>query len=632
MCGIAGFVQRGWRPDEAPLVLGSMLDAIRHRGPDDQGTWLDPEHGVSLGHRRLSILELSPAGHQPMAGSAGRHVIVFNGEIYNHLELRAVLERSGVRPSWRGHSDTETLVECMQAWGIDRTLQACVGMFALAVWDREEATLTLARDRLGEKPLYYGWQGGAFLFASELKALRPHPAFEGRPDWEQASAFLRLAYLPTPFTVYQGLRKLPAGTCVTLRAPDFAARGMPDPVAYWCLAEAAARAEALPFTGSYHEAVDELERLLRDAVRLQSVADVQVGAFLSGGIDSSAVVALMQQAAGARVTTFSIGMPESGMDESAHAAAVARHLGTEHVAHEIRPAEALELIPRLPAIWDEPFADSSQIPTLLVSGLARRRVTVALSGDGGDELFLGYPQYLVFERLWKMRRLGHLPWNTGLRVASALGGRWLQKPVRGARTVVDAWRQPDTLRLNAYWMDRFRQDALPLRGGAHGASAQGPLRRSPAEATALADAGTYLPDDILVKVDRASMAYSLETRAPLLDHRIVEFALSLPLDYKLRGRTGKSVLRDVLYRHVPRALVDRPKMGFSIPVRRWLRHELRPWAQDLLDGIPADSPVLSKTEVQRIWNEHASGARDRAEQLWPVLTLAAWCRHHRVPL
>ncbi|WP_309246666.1 asparagine synthetase B family protein [Ramlibacter montanisoli] len=403
-------------------------------------------------------------------------------------------------------------------------------------------------------------------------------------------------------------------------------------MAYWSLAEAAARAEERPFAGSYADAVDELETRLRRAVRMQSVADVPVGAFLSGGIDSSTVVALMQEAPGARVTTFSIGMPDQRMDESAHAAAVARHLGTEHVAHAIQPAEALALIPQLPGIWDEPFGDSSQLPTLLVSRLARQRVTVALSGDGGDELFLGYPEYRVMERLWRLRRLRHLPWNAGLRAAAVLGGPWLQRPLRGARIVVGAWRQPDVLRMNDWWMDPYNDDAVPLRQQVSARALQRPLRRSPAEAAAVADAAAYLPDDILVKVDRAAMSCGLETRAPLLDHHVVEFALSLPLGYKLRGNQGKSVLREVLYRRVPRSLVDRPKMGFSIPLQHWLRRELRPWAEQLLATIPADSHLLDKPELERMWQSHLSGGRNRTDQLWPVLMLAAWSAEHGVAL
>lgn len=634
MCGIAGFVQQGVAPDEARHVLAGMLQALRHRGPDDEGLWLDTPAGVALGQRRLSILDLSQAGHQPMADHSGRHLIVFNGEIYNHQELRARLEAAGTGRSfaWRGHSDTEILLECVAAWGVERTLQACVGMFALALWDRELQTLTLARDRMGEKPLYYGWQKGAFLFASEPKALREHGAFAGDVDWDVLPGFLRRGYVQGPDTIYQGIHKLSPGTMLVLRRQDVASAALPAPTPYWSLAGAAAAGMDRPFTGSYADAVDQLEALVRRSVLMQSIADVPVGAFLSGGVDSSTVVAMMQQAPGARVTTFSIGMPEASMDESAHAAAVARHLGTDHVAHQIQPAEALDLIPRLAEIWDEPFADSSQIPTLLVCRLARQRVTVALSGDGGDELFLGYEQYPMLQRLWRLRQLRHLPWNAGLGAAAALGGRWLQHRVWQARTVVDAWHQSDPLRMSTYWMDRYRQDAVPLRRHTRPAAVARALQRTPAETAALEDAAVYLPDDILVKVDRAAMACSLETRAPLLDPRIVEFALSLPIAYKLRGGTGKSVLRDVLYRRVPRSLVDRPKMGFSIPLNGWLRRELRPWVESLLATIPRDSAVLSKPEIERIWQDHASGRRNRADQLWPVLMLAAWCSANGVTL
>ncbi len=363
-------------------------------------------------------------------------------------------------------------------------------------------------------------------------------------------------------------------------------------------------------------------------MRLQSIADVPVGAFLSGGIDSSSVVAMMQKAQGARVTTFSIGMPDPAMDESDLAAAVARHLGTQHVEHRIAPAEALALIPRLPEIWDEPFADSSQIPTWLVSRLARERVTVALSGDGGDELFLGYPQYPQMQKVWALRPLARLPWRAGLQALSAVDRHGRFSPLRKARLAVSAWQQPDPCHLGHWWMNRFQQDALPLRDPAGSVIVAGARHGSAAETIALADAGVYLPDDILVKVDRAAMANGLETRAPLLDHRVVEFALSLPVAYKLRGATGKRVLRDVLYRYVPRALVDRPKMGFSIPLAGWLRCELRPWAQDLLEAIPQDTPLFDRAAVQQLWASHLSGDRDRTEQLWPVLSLLAWCRHH----
>lgn len=632
MCGLAGFMQHGFREDEAAATLRGMLDAIAHRGPDGEGHWLDPAAGLALGHRRLAVLELSAAGRQPMPSGCNRFVISFNGEIYNHVALRAQLELAGATPpgGWRGHSDTETLLAAIAAWGVTRALQAATGMFALALWDRQERVLTLARDRMGEKPLYYGWQGDTLLFGSELKALRAHPSFAARPDWSAAPAMLEKACIPTPGTIWQGIGKLPAGCTLTLLPQHRAARSLPRPQAYWSLADCALRGRERPFVGSYDEAVRQLERLVQDAVQMQSMADVPVGAFLSGGIDSSLVVAMMRKATGARVMTFSIGMPDPAMDESAQAAAVARHLGTEHVQHAIQPAEALALIPQLPQIWDEPFADSSQIPTWLVSRLARERVTVALSGDGGDELFLGYPQYALLQKVWRLKPLARLPWRAGLDALAAVdrAGRW--GPLRKARIAVNAWQQPDVRQLNHWWMNRFQGDPLPLRNPARTLPGAGALHRSTAETAALADAGEYLQDDILVKVDRASMAHGLETRAPLLDHRVVEFALALPLSYKLRGGTGKRVLRDVLYRQVPRSLVDRPKMGFSIPLATWLRQELRPWAQSLLDSVPPDSEVFDRAAVQAIWADHLAGTRDRTQQLWPVLMLLAWCQHNGV--
>lgn len=633
MCGIAGFVQWGTAAHELQPSVARMLRTLAHRGPDDEGVWTDPVHGAAFGHRRLSILELSEAGHQPMTSACGRYVIIFNGEIYNHADLRARLERQQRQPAhgWRGHSDTETLLEAIAAWGIVPALQAAVGMFALAIWDKDETSLTLARDRMGEKPLHFGWQGPAFLFGSELKALRAHPCFEAEVDWDAAIAMLHLAYIPAPKTIYGGIRKVPPGHVVTLRPAHVASRELPQPTPYWSLIEAADRGQQEPFTGTYEEAVDALESLIVDSVRLQSFADVSVGAFLSGGIDSSTVVAMMQRMANARVTTFSIGMPDARLDESAHATHVARHLGTDHVEHVIRPTEALSLLARLPAIWDEPFADSSQIPTYLVSSLARQRVSVALSGDGGDELFLGYPQYATLRKLWRLRAFGYLPWETGLRPLNHFGERWRQR-VRSARIVVGAWRQADAAGLNRYWMDRFRGDAAPVRRGVHWRPEGSPRRWGAAETAAVADAGAYLPDCILVKVDRAAMANSLETRAPLLDHRIVEFALRLPLDFKLKDGVGKRILRDVLYRQVPRSLVDRPKMGFSIPLGSWLRENLREWAEAMLASVPRESHLFDGQSIQAIWKEHLAGRRDRADQLWPVLAVVSWCKENGAEL
>ena len=637
MCGITGFIHPGVSPDEAISRLHAMLAPIYHRGPDDAGTWLDVPHGVALGHRRLAIVDLSPAGHQPMASACGRYVIVFNGEIYNHLALRKnVLYRPSVvheRLSksdlsgnvWRGHSDTETLLACFTAWGIEKTLQATVGMFAIALWDKQTNTLTLARDRIGEKPLYYGWQNGVFLFASELKALRQHPAFRGQTNWNAASTFLRLNYIPAPSSIYQDIFKLVPGSYLQLKPADIAHKLLPAAKPYWSLAQAAQQGQQHPFKGSFNDAVDALEVLMRQAVQLQSVADVPVGAFLSGGIDSSTVVAMMQSATTSKVTTFSIGMPDAKMDESKHAAAVARHLGTSHVEHIIQPQEALDLIPRLSEIWDEPFADSSQIPTYLVSQLAKQQVTVALSGDGGDEFFLGYPQYALYQKLWPMRRLGKLPWQAVLNfLAPYASTKWATDPLRQTKTIIDAWKQSDSQKLNRFWIDRYRQNSVPLAEQCGVAMLDFPVLNDAASTSGVWDAGTYLPDDILVKVDRAAMAISLETRAPLLDHRIIEFAYGLPLDYKLGSGVSKKVLREVLYRHVPKKIVDRPKMGFSIPLGTWLKNELRPWAEDLLEKIPPDSGHFNKPMIDQIWTEHLSGSRTRTEQLWGIFSLIAF--------
>lgn len=629
MCGLAGFVHLGANHDVSSSRLRAMLKPILHRGPDDGGMWSDDRHGIALGHRRLSILDLSPAGHQPMESACGRFVIVFNGEIYNHLELRSRLDNLKLAPpaGWRGHSDTETLLACFAARGVEETLKSTVGMFALALWDKHEKSLILARDRIGEKPLYYGWQNGVFLFGSELKSLRAHPAFSGDFDWVAASLFLRLNYIPAPSTICLGIYKLVPGTFLRLTQADAELKSLPKPVPYWSLGEVALKGGHHPFAGSFQDAVDELEMLIRQAVQLQSVADVPVGAFLSGGIDSSTVVAMMKSATTSKVTTFSIGMPDPKMDESQHAAAVAKHLGTHHVEHIIQPREALDLIPRLSEIWDEPFADSSQIPTYLVSQLAKQQVTVALSGDGGDEFFLGYPQYVFYQKLWCTRHLGKLPWNAGFAALSPLADNHrVDTGLRRAKSVVGAWRQPDAQALHRYWMDRYRQGNAPLTQQRGAAMLNFPILPDAASTAGLWDAGTYLPDDILVKVDRASMANSLETRAPLLDHRIIEFSYRLPLEYKLQNGVGKKVLREVLYRHVPRKIVDRPKMGFSIPLAAWLKRELRPWAEGLLNQVPRDSEYLNKPAIDRLWSDHMTGKRENTEKIWGLLNLLAFCK------
>ena len=629
MCGFAGFIQNNVGQESMSSMMDGMLKSIRHRGPDDGGIWIDEQHGVALGHRRLSILDLSPAGHQPMESACGRFILVFNGEIYNHLDIRRLLEKSNLLPirGWRGHSDTETLLACFSVWGVEKTLKLTVGMFALALWDKFEQSLTLARDRVGEKPLYYGWQNGVFLFASELKSLRVHPAFSGEIDWHASSTFLRLNYIPAPSSIYHGILKLLPGTFLKLTQANVKQRKCSEVIPYWSQVDVARQGTENPYTGTFADAVDELEILVRQAVQLQSVADVPVGAFLSGGIDSSTVVAMMKSATTSKVTTFSIGMPDVKFDESKHAAAVARHLGTNHVEFTIRPQDVLDLIPGLSDVWDEPFADSSQIPTYLVSKLAKQQVTVALSGDGGDEFFLGYGQYALYQKIWKTRYLGKLPWdfvfdallpiNKGFRASSLL---------RRTKLLVNAWRQNDVQALNRYWMDRYRQGKVPLMEQ-HGVKMLDfPVLGDAATTAGLCDAGSFLPDDILVKVDRAAMANSLETRAPLLDHRIIEFAYHLPIQYKLGNGIGKRVLREVLYRHVPRKIVDRPKMGFTIPLGGWLVNELRPWAENLLDQIPDDSDHFNKPMIDQMWREHLSGQCVHTEQLWGMLSLLGFLK------
>lgn len=620
MCGIAGFFSPTNSRADAAIHLQTMLDAIAHRGPDDHGAWFD-EQGLALGHRRLSILDLSPSGHQPMTSHCGRYVMVFNGEIYNHLDLR---QRLGKQIDWRGTSDTETLLACMTAWGVEAAVSSTRGMFALAVWDLHERALTLTRDRMGEKPLYYGWQKGSFLFGSELKSLKANPEFESMIDWQAAGAFLRLNYVPSPASIYAGVHKLLPGSLLRLTAEDLMSRRLPEPSTYWSLGLAAIAGRDHPFQGSFNDAVDELEVLVRDAVKLQSVADVPVGAFLSGGIDSSLVVAMMKSSTTSHVMTFSIGMPQASLDESQHAAAVARHLGTEHVAHVIQAQEALALIPTIPEVWDEPLGDSSQLPTFLVSQLAKQHVKVALSGDGGDELFLGYADYLRYQRLWRSRAMKVLPFY-------AQGSKHEKALPRKLQLLLNAWRQPDAQALCRYWMDRYRQQDIPLMSQEVSAEHDVPLLGDAASTAGLWNAATYLPDDILVKVDRASMANSLETRAPLLDHRIAEFSFRLPLNHKIRQGQGKAVLKEVLYRHVPKDILDRPKMGFSVPMQSWLRSELRPWAEDLLSDIPQDGAIFRKDQVMALWQESLSG-QNHAEKLWGILSLLSFMRFNRIHL
>lgn len=650
MCGLVGYLTpSSWAHHEAaPALLARMADTIMHRGPDSDGHWLDAEAGIALGHRRLAIVDLSAAGAQPMQSASGRYVIAFNGEIYNHLELRADLEKAGDAPAWRGHADTETLLAGFDAWGVRATLERCIGMFAFALWDKKEQTLTLARDRLGEKPLYYGWQGSGdpavFLFGSELKALHAHPAFQAGVDRVALALYLRHMTVPGGHSIYQGIHKLPPGSLLTV------SRAAPQPVirAYWSGTKAAVRGVAQPFSGTAQEAVDALETLLKDAVRQQMMADVPLGAFLSGGVDSSTIVALMQTQSERPVKTFTIGFNEEAFNEAEHAKAVARHLGTDHTELYVTPQQAMDVISRLPSLYDEPFADSSQIPAYLVSQLARRHVKVSLSGDAGDELFCGYQRYIGTENLW--RRLSSIPIPLRHVAANLVRtvppaalnalGRCVGSAPRWARfgdrlhkgaEIVGSSSLEDLYRgMVSNWHD----PASIVIGGQEPYTILTGLRPelkglSNIERLMVLDLLTYLPDDILTKVDRAAMGVSLETRVPLLDHRVVEFAWSLPLQYKLRPE-GSSVitkwaLRQVLYRHVPKSLIERPKMGFGVPIESWLRGPLRAWAEDLLDESRLRQEGFFHPEpIRKKWKEHLSGERNWQHQIWATLMFQAW--------
>lgn len=676
MCGFAGFLSPQAAQWGQP-VLQRMTSAIARRGPDDSGHWLDANNGVALGHRRLAIVDLSPAGHQPMQSGSERYVIAFNGEVYNHSDLRAELDSMSSRASlampgtdgeyglprvaqnevWRGHSDTETLLAGFDAWGIEDTVKKCIGMFAFAVWDKHTQVLTLGRDRLGEKPLYYGWQGqgndATFLFGSELKALKTHPAFAAEVDRGALSLLMRHGYIPAPHSIYQGISKLPPGCLLTLSLD----KRTPKLTTYWSGKSVVEQGLAQPFSGTALQAVDALESLLKDAVQKQMMADVPLGAFLSGGVDSSTIVALMQSVAkeqgGSPVKTFTIGFNEAGYNEAEHAKAVARHLGTDHTELYVSPQQALDVIPKLAGLYCEPFADSSQIPTFLVSQMARQHVTVSLSGDAGDELFGGYNRYVLGQQLWN--KLQRLPVGARRAMAGALTSlspttwnrllspvqRFMPKSLAQANIgdklhkgagVMSAGSSADLYRqLVSQWQD----PAMVVIGGAEPLTVLTDTSQQPStdqfvhQMMAL-DMLSYLPGDILCKVDRAAMGVSLETRVPMLDHRVVEFAWSLPLDYKVRGGVGKWPLREVLYRHVPRELIERPKMGFGIPLHDWLRGPLRPWAEALLDEARLQKEGYFHPEpIRQKWAEHLSGQRNWAPHLWSVLMFQAWLEHEQ---
>jgi asparagine synthase (glutamine-hydrolysing) len=652
MCGLAGIVSTTL--DRA--MVQRMGDSLRHRGPDDEGLWCDPEAGVGLAHRRLSIIDLSAAGHQPMESADGRFVLIYNGEIYNHAALRSELEAAGGGPGgngWHGHSDTETLLAAIAHWGLATALAKSVGMFALALWDRKERRLQLARDRFGEKPLYYGWVGSDFLFGSELMALRTHPRFANEVDRGALWLLASRSYIPAPLSIFRRIYKLEPGCILTAEAKALAipldtpprpdAGGAVAVQRYWSYRQVLQDGLADPIQDE-GEAIERLEAALAEAIQGQSIADVPLGAFLSGGFDSSTVVALYQKHSSRPVHTYSIGFAEAAYDEAPFAREVARHFGTDHHEHYVGAREALDVIPRLPEIYDEPFADSSQIPTFLISRFAREQVTVALSGDGGDELFGGYNRYATVARTWQ--RMAALPGPVRSAFGGALGavppslwnglGRLLPgkkrpphlgtKVQKGFRTMARAGSLDEVF---TAFLDEWWGEPSPVRDGsasfALGCFDLDPgVPASDAVRMMYADTLSYLPDDILCKVDRAAMAVSLETRVPFLDHRVAALAARIPIGMKIQRGKGKAIVRKLLYRYAPQELFERPKTGFSIPLADWLRGPLRPWAEELLGPRLEQDGFFDAAAVRRRWQAHLTGERDGAAALWAVLMFQAW--------
>ncbi len=658
MCGFVGFLGGISSEYDENALLRRMADTIVYRGPDDGDVWYDSDQRIGLGHRRLAVVDLSPAGHQPMMSFSGRYVVAFNGEIYNHLDLRKELEQIPSSPisakgkgiEWRGHSDTETLLAGVEAWGLEATLKKSIGMYAIALWDRKTSTLTLARDRIGEKPLYYGWQGEGgkkvFLFGSELKALKSHPAFLAQIDRGALCLLLRHSYIPAPYSIYKSIAKLEPGCLlsVSLAQPE------QKIFKYWDAIEVAQAGVAQPFAGTPDQAVDELEALAKNAVRQQMMADVPLGAFLSGGIDSSTVVALMQSQSSRPVKTFTIGFNEEGYNEAVYAKAVARHLGTDHTELYVTAEQAMEVIPRLPSLFCEPFADASQIPTFLVSQLAKQQVTVSLSGDAGDELFCGYNRYQMTSSVWRKLSMLPVPLRTlaakGITAFSPTTWDRLACVVPGAHRYaalgdklhkgagVLASRNFDELYLGMVshlpnpedWVIGGQEPPTHLTGLRPDLEGLGEVERMMA-----LDTISYLPDDVLVKVDRSGMGVSLEGRVPFLDHRIIEFAWSLPLDFKLRDGQAKWPLRQVLSRYVPRELIDRPKIGFGVPLHDWLRGSLRDWAENLLGERRLEREgYFHPMPIRNMWIEHLSEKRNWSSSLWNILMFQAWLEHQSV--
>lgn len=652
MCGISGLCDFQGRPtDSLRAICERMTNTLRHRGPDDSGVWVDEKAHIALGHQRLSILDLSVAGRQPMISACGRYVIVFNGEVYNYLSIRSQLQAEEQGLEFQGHSDTEVMLAAIVAWGLGRALEKFIGMFAFALWDRQERSLHLVRDRVGIKPLYYGWAEGSFVFGSELKALRAHPGFAGRINRDALALYLRHNYIPAPYSIYEDAFKLEPGHMLTLRMDEKPASTKVPAASRpsWSAFAAWKHGAENPWQGTTNEAIEALEELLLDSIKLRMISDVPLGVFLSGGIDSSTVTALMQSISMAPVKTFSIGFHEADYNEAHYAAQVATYLGTDHAELYLTEKDVLAVIPEVPEIYDEPFGDSSLIPTILVSRLAREKVTVALSGDGGDELFCGYQRYFFVERVWRL--MSRFPlWLRHL-VANLI--RVTPRPALDAVTYPLPYLLGKTALLGTAWANRIYEfaDLLDEREFIRCYRRLISQIKSPAELVidsrdrptgvfesadwmntwdychlmSYFDTMSYLPDDLLVKLDRASMAVGLEARDPLLDHRIVEFAARIPTQLKVHNGVGKWLLRQVLTRYVPESLIDRPKKGFGIPIEIWLRGPLKSWAKSLIDERKlASEGYLRPAMVQKMWTEHQSGRRNWSAQLWSILVFEGW--------
>lgn len=657
MCGISGFYsfKKNINAEQGAHILKEMCNSIINRGPDADGYWCDFEQSLFLGHRRLSILDLSEAGKQPMVSANKKYVIIFNGEIYNHLEIRKEIEKLGGAPIWKGHSDTETLLAGFELWGVEKTICKCIGMFAFAVWNTEEKILILGRDRVGEKPLYYGWlpseenlsveSKNIFIFGSQLKSFKKHPGFKPSIDRNALSLFFRHNYIPSPHTIYEGIYKLEPGTLLSIS--DKSKEG--NIMHYWSAENIAKDGIMNPFKGTFEEAVEDLEYLLRDAIKMQMLSDVPLGAFLSGGIDSSTIVALMQAQTSAPVKTFTIGFNEKGYDEANFAKQVAQYLGTDHTELYITSEQAMNIIHILPEIYDEPFSDSSQIPTYLVSKLTRNHVTVSLSGDAGDELFCGYNRYLVAQKVWN--KLNHFPiylrkelaqvlinisptmWDRMFKKLPILNkysniGDKIHKSagVLGSKSIselywslISHWNPSTDLVINSVEpISKYRSNSLFLN------------ELDDVQKMMFLDTITYLPDDILTKVDRAAMAVSLETRVPFLDHRIIEYAWKMPQVYKMKDGVTKLALREVLYKYIPKKLIERPKMGFGIPLDQWLRGPLKLWVEDLISEEKIRKEGLLNYDLIRDkWNAHLTGKRNWAYHIWDIVMFQAWLEKNK---